>query len=319
MEPIPRVHLLRYRRAIKHGTLTANPARSVDLQKEPSDRPRYLTAEVYGRLYEVIARRFPEHLAEFIVSVKSGMRLSGQYTVEWSQFRPSPTEPGAYVIELTSTKNGQDRTVHLNPNAYDAIRSIRPAVIKPTARMFPREGNKDNFDNRSWLTSCLEEAQITGVTWHTFRHTFGPWLAMAGATTLDIMHAAGHLTWPWPRDTLTCHRHTRPTSLDASPGSAPRNRHQNMHLGMSQRRGKSTYTRTCTRRKWPPAEQGHLSRKALNIMVPGGGLEPPFPLWATDFKSAVSADFTIRASCSSYRAECLIWVRKATGKAPGCA
>jgi len=33
----------------------------------------------------VIAKRFPEHLAEFTLSVQTGMRLSEQYGLKWGQ------------------------------------------------------------------------------------------------------------------------------------------------------------------------------------------------------------------------------------------
>jgi len=41
---------------------------------------------------------------------------------------------------------------------------------------------------------CLEEAKITGYVWHSNRHTFCSWLAMAGATIKEIQELAGHKT-----------------------------------------------------------------------------------------------------------------------------
>lgn len=178
-----------FERALKHERVSSNPARNVTHKKEKLGRPRYLTFEEYSRLREIIARRSPQHLAEFVVSVMTGMRLSEQYSVEWSQFNQKKK-----TIELTKTKNGDDRTVHLNADALAAICSVRPPGAKGITRMFPRRGDKDSFDNRSWFVPCLQEAEITKYTWHTNRHTFCSWLAMAGATTLDIMHAAGHKT-----------------------------------------------------------------------------------------------------------------------------
>jgi hypothetical protein len=35
----------------------------------------------------------------------------------------------------------------------------------------------------------LEEAEIDGYTWHCNRHTFGSWLAMAGASIKEIQEA----------------------------------------------------------------------------------------------------------------------------------
>jgi integrase len=176
-----------FRRAMKHGKAALNPARDVDHRKEPTGRKRFLSREEYAKLHEVISRRFPEHLPEFVVSVKTGMRLSEQYTVKWSQ-----VDLENRTIVLTNTKNGSDRTVDLIDEVVGAIRSVRLPDAKGRDFVFPRQGA--TYDTRSWFHPCLEEAQISGYTWHGNRHTFCSWLAQAGATTLDIMHAAGHRT-----------------------------------------------------------------------------------------------------------------------------
>ncbi len=67
---------------------------------------------------------------------------------------------------------------------------------KPSAgdRVFRRHTVSGNFDNRSWLEPSLVKAKITDGVWHTNRHTFCSWLAMAGATIKEIQEAAGHKT-----------------------------------------------------------------------------------------------------------------------------
>ena len=117
------------------------------------------------------------------------MRLTEQYTTDWSQVHLDRR-----TIELTKTKNGYARTVHLNADAVDAIRSVRPAKPRPLDRVFPRESTTARFDNRSWLLPCLAEAKITGAVWHSNRHTYCSWLAMARATIKEIQEAAGHKT-----------------------------------------------------------------------------------------------------------------------------
>ena len=162
-----------------------NVARNVDRKKEVNDRICKLTREEYVGLRDVISRRFPEHLAEFIVSVMTGMRLSEQYSLVWLQVHLD-----AHLIKLTNTKNGSQRDVHLNDAAVTAIRSVQRPEQRKTDEVFPRQGK--TFDTRSWFHPCLEEAGISDYTWHGNRHTFCTWLAEKGATTLDIMNAAGH-------------------------------------------------------------------------------------------------------------------------------
>jgi integrase len=176
-----------YRRGLKHEKVHSNPAREVDHRKEPQGRARYLTEDEYRRLHKIISRRFPEHVAEFVVSVKTGMRLTEQYTCRWSQIHLDRR-----TIELTKTKNGSDRTVHLNADAVAAIRSLRSKGQKGSDPVFTSQNA--NFDTASWFKPCLKEAKITGYLWHGNRHTFCSWLAMAGASTKDIQEAAGHKT-----------------------------------------------------------------------------------------------------------------------------
>lgn len=74
-------------------------------REEGSGRLRFLSREEYDKLHKVISKRFPEHLAEFVVSVHKGMRLSEQYTCTWSQVHLDRR-----TIELTKTNNGSGRT-----------------------------------------------------------------------------------------------------------------------------------------------------------------------------------------------------------------
>jgi integrase len=181
-----------FRVAEDNGKIDSNPARKFRPRKEDNARIRFLSRDEdddeYGRLCGEIASKFPEHLAEFVVSVHTGMRLTEQYTTEWNQVHSKRK-----TIELNKTKNGQKRTVNLNADALAAIESLRRPEQRPTDPVFPRDTDK-NFDNPSWLEPCLEAAGVTGYTWHCNRHTFGSWLAMAGASTKEIQEAGGWKT-----------------------------------------------------------------------------------------------------------------------------
>lgn len=178
-----------YREGVRNGKVSVNPARLVRQRKEVGGRLRFLSREEYDQLHKLIAKRFPEHLAEFVVSVHTGMRLSEQYSCTWTQVHLDRR-----TIELTKTKNGSARSVHLNSDAIAALESLRRPRQHPSDPVFPREGNKGRFDTRSWFQPCLEEAGISGYVWHCNRHTFCSWLAMAGASIKEIQEAAGHKT-----------------------------------------------------------------------------------------------------------------------------
>ena len=176
-----------YREGVRNGKVSVNPARLVRQRKEGTGRLRFLSQEEYAALHKVISKRFPEHLAEFVVSVHTGMRLSEQYSCTWSQVHID-----SKTIELTKTKNGSARTVHLNSDAVQAIQSLRLPKQYASDPVFPRGGSKSSFDTRSWFHPSMEDAGISGYVWHCNRHTFCSWLAMAGASIKDIQEAAGH-------------------------------------------------------------------------------------------------------------------------------
>ncbi len=178
-----------YREGIRNGKVATNPARLIRQKKENAGRARFLSREEYDRLHAAIAKLFPEHLAEFVVSVHTGMRLTEQYSCDWYQVHPDRR-----AIELSKTKNGTARTVRLNDAAITAILSLKRVSQKRTDRVFMRQGTKAAFDTRSWFVPCMSEAGIKGYVWHANRHTFCSWLAMAGATDREIMDAAGHKT-----------------------------------------------------------------------------------------------------------------------------
>ncbi len=227
---------LAYRLGIDNGKVTINnPVRIKGMhQKEPIGRLLFLSREDYAKLHAIISKRFPEHLAEFVVAVHAGMRPSEQYTVDWSQYDPSRR-----AIDLVKTKNGDQRTVHLNAEALAAIESLRRPHQGRTDRIFPRESRTDvypkrkqeRFDNRSWFEVAVAEAQIPRIIWYTCRHTFCSWLAMAGASTREIMEAAGHKTLSQAaRYSHLSPQHTQ--SVVDRIVTAPAvilNMHQNMH------------------------------------------------------------------------------------------
>ena len=91
-----------YREGVRNGKVSVNPARLVRQRKEGPGRLRFLNREEYDRLHKVVAARFPEHLAEFVVSIHTGMRLSEQYSCMWSQ-----VDLERRTIELTKTRTAQ--------------------------------------------------------------------------------------------------------------------------------------------------------------------------------------------------------------------
>ncbi len=150
-----------YREGIRNGKVSINPARLVRQRKEGAGRLRFLTREDYDRLHAVISKRFPEHVAEFVVSVHTGMRLSEQYSCTWSQVHLDRK-----TIELTKTKNGSARSVHLNSDAIAALESLKRPRQHASDPVFTREGSRAGStpargSNLAWR--MLGSASMCGI------------------------------------------------------------------------------------------------------------------------------------------------------------
>ena len=113
------------------------------------------------------------------------MRRSEQYSLTWGQLHL-----GRRTIDLTKTKNGSARTVHLNADSVAAFQTLRHKPHKPADPVFVRQGPR--FETRSCFVPCLQDAEIEGYVWHCNRHTFCSFLAMAGASIKEIQELARH-------------------------------------------------------------------------------------------------------------------------------
>jgi integrase len=174
-----------YREGISNGKVSVNPARLLRGKRERGGRLRFLSRDEYDRLCLAITARAPEKLSEFVISVHSGMRLSEQFTVQRSQVHFDRR-----TVELTDTKNGSARTVHLNSIAINALKTVISPGMKPSALIFGTQAKQVSV--RHWFLPSLDDAKIEGYVWHANRHTFCSWLALAGASIKDIQEAAGH-------------------------------------------------------------------------------------------------------------------------------
>lgn len=177
-----------FRLGMENGKVSANPARLVRLRKEDNSRLRFLSAEEYRKVSEIINRDHPEHHPSFVVSVSTGMRWGEQFSLTWNQvdFRRR-------IIHLSFTKNGSSRNVPLNSIALEALRDQFELVAhKPDSAVFPLPGKYASC--RWWFAPALKEAKIDNYTWHNNRHTFCSWLALAGVSIKEIQVLAGHKT-----------------------------------------------------------------------------------------------------------------------------
>jgi len=175
-----------FKRAIHDGHLELNPTRSVTQRTEDNGVIRFLSVEELQRLTAAILGKFPEHIPELTISLKTGMRLSEQYTLTWGQ-----VDLGAKpAIRLPRSKNGSGRTIPLNATALNAFKVLH-AKAGDTSHDAPVFDIKRP---RKWFETAIKDANVPNYTWHCNRHSFCTELAEKGATAKDIQDLAGHKT-----------------------------------------------------------------------------------------------------------------------------
>lgn len=174
-----------FREAIRNGRATSNPARLVRMRAEANSRIRFLSDVEEKKLRAVIEKRYPHHLPELVIALGTGMRLSEQFGLTWSQL-----DLGREEIHLDQTKNGSSRTIPMNRAVYESFVELKKRNPKATKEDLVF----DIKTPRKWFATALEEANIEHYRWHDHRHTFCSRLAMLGENLKVIQELAGHKT-----------------------------------------------------------------------------------------------------------------------------
>ena len=183
--------MLVYREARRAGKVSTNPARDIRHRKENNSRVRFLSRGEngeYGRLLKVIREKAPEHLAEFIFALNTGLRLSSQYgatygMIDWTR----------KVLDVPRTKNDEAVHIPLNGNVLAAIRSL-PSSQERKGPIFRnrRHPEKPALSNDHWFKPALKAAGIHDFRLHDLRHTFAYWLMQDGVPLDRVSKLLGH-------------------------------------------------------------------------------------------------------------------------------
>lgn len=180
-----------FRVGIDNEKIERNPAARIRRKTEGGGRVRFLSDEEEVRLLAAIGRRFKRFLPHFLLSVHTGMRMSEQYGLHWSQVDFERRQ-----IHLPKTKNGDPRTIPLNSVALAALKELHgKGKMMKSVPVFPSTRSSESLQgSRGWFPSVLEEAKIDGYSWHCNRHTFASRLVMAGVDLRTVAELLGHRT-----------------------------------------------------------------------------------------------------------------------------
>ncbi|MGB8481534.1 MAG: site-specific integrase [Acidobacteriaceae bacterium] len=175
-----------FRVGIDNEKINRNPAAGIRRKTENNSKVRFLSAEEELRLRKVITRRFPEFIPHLDLALNTGMRMTEQYSLRWTQ-----VDSERKIVSLPKTKNGRARHIPLNAAALAAFETLKNEAdyVFPSART-----GIALQSSRGWFRSALEEAKVADFSWHCNRHTFASRLVMAGVDLRTVAELLGHRT-----------------------------------------------------------------------------------------------------------------------------
>lgn len=190
---------VRYLAALSHafsvavnewGWLEDNPVRKVKKPVESRGRVRFLSDVERKSLLDACKENKNKLLYPIVVlAISSGMRYSEIINLAWND-----VDLEKQFIILHETKNGERRNVPIAGHALELLKSLKKVRKTDTPLLFPGNGTQKPTTLRRHWKLALNKAGIDNFRFHDLRHCTASYLAMNGATTVDIAGVLGHKT-----------------------------------------------------------------------------------------------------------------------------
>lgn len=167
-----------------------NPMLKVPKAKKPRGRVRFLTEEELHRLIQECKNSANQHLYLIVlVALSTGARKG-----EIINLRSKDIDIPHSRIILEETKNGERRSIPLKGVALSAMKTHLETIKYKTKPIFPSTKTNKPIDIRRAWTNAVLRAEIKDFRFHDLRHTAASYLAMNGASLLEISEILGHKT-----------------------------------------------------------------------------------------------------------------------------
>lgn len=172
------------------GWAAENPVRKVRRLKESRGRARFLSDAERIRLLAACQASKCRHLYTIVViAISTGMRHA-----EILRLRKSDIDVTRGVISLTETKNGEHRSVPLTELAHQLVSTRVSEITSGNGLLFTgKVAGRPLTVWKPWK-AALDAAQIDDLRFHDLRHTAASYLAMNGATPIELAAVLGHKT-----------------------------------------------------------------------------------------------------------------------------
>ena len=178
-----------------------SPVKKVKLPRFDNGRQRFLSREEADTLLDALRQKSQQVYEMALVSLHCGLRAGEIFSLAWSDI-----DLVHGTLSMRDTKSGRNRTVFMSQSVMRALSDKVPKC--PSKYVFPssKKGNEDEEVKTAIVSKTFDRtvAEIglndgkndrrQRVTFHTLRHSFASWLAMAGTDLHTIQRLLGHST-----------------------------------------------------------------------------------------------------------------------------
>lgn len=170
--------------------LEESPLRRVRRLREPRGRVRYLTDDERTRLLQACqASSTPALYPLVVLALATGARKMELLRLTWRDVDLRRAQ-----IALEQTKNRERRALPLTGLALQEVERLAKVRRLDTALLFPRADGRQPIDIRYAWAQALQAAGIPDCRFHDLRHSCASYLAMHGASLVEIAAVLGHKT-----------------------------------------------------------------------------------------------------------------------------
>jgi integrase len=187
-----------FRLGLRLEWIEHNVAHRIEKEEEPDGRVRFLSRPVdekdceLDRLLTACRQSKSADLADLVVlALHTGCRASELLQLRAAFVRLSV---GGFTLPAEISKNGEPRFVPLAGDAAEIVERRLAQLRKGSDYLFGgRDGGPLKFPRHAW-EKALERACIDNFRFHDLRHTHASYLAMLGASNIELKESLGHKT-----------------------------------------------------------------------------------------------------------------------------